>query len=214
MKKLLGHINVVNLLLVAALVFSLNYNFGPPVPAQVIKPNAAQKANGLFQNSQGGFTNDAAADPLVSYAIIAEQNLFNPERKIPVPKVVLPPPPKPELVLHGTLIMGDRSVAYISEKNNAPGFAGAPQAQRLPYRRGPQPLYSGPQRQPSGAADKAKAYKKGDSIDGFILTSIEPDRVLLVRGNESMEVFLSQPVTDLQGMNAPAQRGFAPRPYR
>ncbi len=255
MKNFLSHINILNLALVAAILFSLNHNFwtGPqsaPAPAaKTSRTTGTEKADSLLKTGQDGFTNGSIPDSPDSYSIIASQNLFNPDRKIPVETVVLPPPPKPDLILHGTLIMGDLSVAYIEEQAGPQGgFAGGAAGpwpagqvvpgtggQRMYPPSGPGPQYGrfgrtrpfygpstygqpgmqgigGQAGQPGGQAvhgsgnARIKSYKKGDQIEGFVITSIETDKVLLVRGKESMEIFLSKPVTDLSGMNAPAGR--------
>ena len=61
----------------------------------------------------------AVASPSMSdYMVIAEQNLFHPDRKIPPEKKEAQQLPKPELILYGTLITDGMSVAYVDDKKN------------------------------------------------------------------------------------------------
>jgi hypothetical protein len=109
----------------------------------------------------------AAASPSLSdYMIIAEQNLFHPDRKIPVEKKDAQQMPKPELILYGTLVTDGMSVAYVEDKKN-------------------------PKTSP-GRGKRQNVMKKGDSVGGFVLKEIEADRIVLSRGDEAMVVHLSQ----------------------
>ena len=101
------------------------------------------------------------------YTMISEKNLFHPERKIPPDNVVavaavIPKPP--ELVLYGTLISDNLNVAYVEDKK-------AP--------------YSTP-----GRGKRQTQLKKGDNISGYVLQDIEPNRIVLVKGEEKLVVLL------------------------
>jgi hypothetical protein len=103
----------------------------------------------------------------MDYTMIAEENLFHPERKIPVEKKEEQPLPKPDIVLYGTLITDDISLAYI-EDLKAP--------------------FSTP-----GRGKRQTALRKGDTISGFTLKDVEADKILMVRGEEMMLVYLIDP---------------------
>ncbi len=98
------------------------------------------------------------------YIVIGEQNLFHPERKIPVPKVEAQPLPKPEFVLYGTLETEEFSLAYMEDKK-------AP-------------------RTTQGRGKRVTTLKLGDSLSGFVLKDVDVDKVVMVRGDESMTVHL------------------------
>ena len=212
MKKFLRNINVLNLMLIAAIVFSLNYQVssGPDAGTSRSAIRFTKLHPGVFSKSVSEDNRKmAAADPPDSYSIIARQNLFNPERIIPVETTIIKPiplPSRPKLVLLGTMVTGDSSVAYI-KREDAQGVHG--NYIRPVYS---QPVYGGTRGQmnlPVVGGGKPKAYKKGDSISGFILTGIETDKVYLVRGKETMVVYLAQPVKDLPGSIAQfGRRGF------
>jgi hypothetical protein len=144
----------------------------------------------------------AIVSPSMSdYIVIAEQNLFHPDRKIPPEKKEAQQLPKPELILYGTLITDGMSVAYVDDKKN-------------------------PKTTP-GRGKRQTVMKKGDAVSGFVLKEIETDRIMLVRGEETMVVYLSQGdksrTSEVPGAaavsakpvpTAPAPRPGAPTPAR
>lgn len=98
---------------------------------------------------------------LADYVIVAEQNLFSPERKIPVEKKEEQQPlPKPEIVLYGTLISGDSRLAYLEDLK-------APQST-------------------AGRGKRQIVLREGDTLGGFTLKEIEPDKIVMVRGEEKI----------------------------
>jgi hypothetical protein len=98
------------------------------------------------------------------YAVISNQNLFHPERRIPPEIKAEAVIPKPEVVLYGTLITDDLSIAYVEDK-------------RAPY--------STP-----GRGKRQIALKKGSSLSGYILKEIEPNRIVLAKGDDVIVVYL------------------------
>jgi hypothetical protein len=109
----------------------------------------------------------AAASPSMSdYMVIAELNLFHPDRKIPPEKKEAQQLPKPELILYGTLITDGMTVAYVEDKKN-------------------------PKTSP-GRGKRQTVMKKGEAVGGFVLKEIETDRIVLARGDETMVVHLNQ----------------------
>jgi len=136
----------------------------------------------------------AAGPSMSDYVVIAEQNLFHPERKIPPEKKEAQQLPKPELILYGTLITDGMSVAYVEDKKS-------------------------PKTSP-GRGKRQTVMKKGDAVSGFVLKEIENDRILLARGDETMVVHLSQgdkPRTaDVPGVPAAAPKPVpsVPQPTR
>jgi hypothetical protein len=101
----------------------------------------------------------------VDYAVISEQNLFHPERKIPPEKKDEKAIPRPEVVLYGTLITDDMSIAFVEDRKTP---------------------YSTP-----GRGKRQIALKKGDNLNGYILREIEANRIVLVKGEEKIVVMLN-----------------------
>ena len=101
------------------------------------------------------------------YTMISEKNLFHPERKIPPDNIVITATviPKPELILYGTLISDNLSIAYVEDKK-------AP--------------YSTP-----GRGTRQTQLKKGDNVSGYVLQDIEANRIVLVKGEDKLVVMLT-----------------------
>ena len=106
---------------------------------------------------------------IAEYTMIAEENLFHPERKIPVQKKVEQPLPKPDFVLYGTLITDDISMAYLEDLKA---------------------LQSSP-----GRGRRQIPLRKGEAMSGFILKDVETVKILMVRGEEKIEVYLKDDQT-------------------
>lgn len=104
---------------------------------------------------------------ITEYTKVSEENLFHPERKIPVEKKEEKPLPKPEFVLYGTLITDTISLAYLEDL-------------KVP-------------RSTVGRGKRQISMKKGDTLSGFTLKEIEADKIVMVRGEEKMVVSLNDP---------------------
>jgi len=187
----LRSINLLNVILAAAAVAAAlcivsphidrKMNFPPPVVKAAPAP-----AEGGKQKEKAG---SEPAGPPIDFMLIADQNLFHPERKIPVEKPQAPPPlPKPELVLYGTLINGDARLAYVDD------------IQR--------PLTT------PGRGKRMKILRIGDMVSDFKLTEIHPDLIVLARGSEVMTVELEDPKGKRQtpATAAPEAPAAAPKP--
>ena len=183
-RRLLGNLSVINVILVVVLVLFLGYSVFPmfgktvrirvPVPKKQPAAVPAQKAEEVKTPSPA------------DYVVIADQNLFHPERKIPVEKRDAPPPlPKPEFVLYGTLLTDDLHIAYMEDKK-------------------------APQNSPS-RGKKQIPVKLGESLSGFVLKEIDTSKVVMVRGEEKIDVYLSDATKSRDGAaGMPAARGQQP----
>ncbi len=126
----------------------------------------------------------AASPAALDYAIIGENNLFHPERRVPPEKTVQQVLPKPELILYGTLIADGSSLAFIEDKKS-------------------------PKSSP-GRGKRQSVVKKGDVLGGFVLNEVLADRILLKRGEESMTVYLMQADKQRGGEGQPAKAASTP----
>jgi hypothetical protein len=162
LNSILKHFNVLNALLAAILaaiaalgaVPFLDAGTGVAMPKGTEAPVSAEAK-----------APDAPAPAAMEYAAIVEQSLFSPERKPPVEKGQ--ELPKPEIVLYGTLVAGDFSVAYLEDKKA--------------------PVTS------EGRGRRQTALKLGERIGGFTLKTVSDDRIELERAGEIMMVRLDQP---------------------
>ncbi len=98
------------------------------------------------------------------YAVIAELNLFHPDRRISIEKKA-EEIPKPDLILYGTMIQDDIQYAFVEDKKN-------------------------PKTTP-GRGTRQTTVKKGDVISGFVISEIKTDRITLAKGDEKITVLLA-----------------------
>ncbi|MEW6602028.1 MAG: type II secretion system protein N, partial [Nitrospirota bacterium] len=150
---------VLNVLLLAVIIALAAYILPP-----LLEVNVAYTLPVAKKISEEKEEKPAVAQPpsVMEYAVIAEQNVFNPERKIPAEKKDEKPLPKPEFVLYGTLIAGDTSMAFIEDL-------------KAPYTT-------------AGRGKRQRTLRVGGMLSGYTLSRVYTDRVVLVRGEERMEV--------------------------
>lgn len=166
-RYILGSINLINIILAAVLIIFANYIVLPLLNVSVkFSPSTVKKSAAENDEDKKPPADEKSPSP-ADYIIIAEQNLFHPERKIPVDKKDAQPLPKPDFVLYGTLITGDINIAYMEDKK-------APQST-------------------PGRGKRQIPLKQGDSMSGFSLKEIGPDSVVMTRGVEVMTVLLNDP---------------------
>jgi hypothetical protein len=159
-KSPLRHINVLNLLLLAAIYILANSYLLPVRVEKTALLKTAPKNDSSQQTASevARFQAPHAAE----YSIISDQNLFHPERKIPVEKKMPQLAAKPEFVLYGTLISDTVAIAYMEDRKVD---------------------YSSP-----GRGNRQHAVMLGTSLSNYTLAEIYHDRVLMVRGEDRIEV--------------------------
>ncbi len=183
---LLRTANLLNLLLTAVLLLMLGYLLMPLTRASTAPVVAPAKPAAQKEGPE-----QTVAQPTASadYFVIAERNLFHPERIIPVEKKDEEKPlPKPDFVLYGTLIDGSTRIAFMDDL-------------KVPF--------STP-----GRGKRQHTIAQGGNLSGFILSEVAEDRVVMTRGAEKITVTLNDaqhkrkgPVeTTPAGTSAPAGR--------
>ena len=173
-KTAFRNVNVLNLLLIAAIaIFSLAVLF-PLVTAEIKYTLPAPKPHVHEEQDQDGDEEEQeeafpeTESPSIGlYGVVSEENLFHPERAIPVEKKAEQPLPKPDFVLYGTLITENLGIAYIEDRK-------AP-------------------RSTSGRGKRQVALRKGESLSGFALKEIEAGQIVMVRGEEKIVVPIIDP---------------------
>lgn len=165
-RHLLSHINLLNIMLTGVLFFlvagmmlpfvkrSLHYSL--PV---IVKPGEPESGVDKQAEQPQSFS------PF-DYAMIAEQNLFHPERRIPISKEAQTTP-KPDFVLYGTLISGPLKLAFMDDLRS-------------------------PQSTP-GRGKRQHTVSMGKSLSGYILSEVFTDRVVMIKGDERIEVAVKDP---------------------
>jgi hypothetical protein len=156
-KPLVRNINLLNIVLLSvAVVFSL-YSLFPMLDVRIKYALPLPSKSQVIAKEA---TDELETPSVTEYAVISEKNLFHPDRNIPVEKKVEQPLPKPDFVLFGTLITGGTSLAYL-EDLKAP-------------------------RSTAGRGKRQIALRKGDTLSGFTLKEIDADKVVMVRGDETI----------------------------
>jgi len=161
-KYALKSINLLNLLLIAVVASLAAYVLFPLLNMKVSYKPPVLKETPAVQEEKPA---PVQIPPLSDYMVVAEQNVFHPERKIPPEPKDEKALPRPEIFLYGTLLTDDMRLAYIEDKKS-------------------------PQSSP-GRGKRQSVVKQGDMVSGFLLKSVETDRIVLVRGEDQMVVFLS-----------------------
>ncbi len=160
-KNIFRNINLLNIILITSIIILANYTVLPMFNMNIKYTLPAGKKT-------IGDTDEKPADShipsLTDYTMIAEENLFHPERKIPAEKKEEQPLPKPDFVLYGTLITDDIRLAYL-EDLKAP--------------------YSTP-----GRGKRQRTLHVGDSLSSYTLTEVYHDRIVMVKGDDRVEINL------------------------
>jgi hypothetical protein len=159
LNRLLRNISLLNIILIASIILMASYVVFPLLNVKVkYIPDSSKKVSTVTEEELAQSQTPSPSD----YTIIAEQNLFHPERKIPPEKKEEQPLPKPEFVLYGTLITDNVSFAYLEDKKSP--------------------------RTTPGRGKRQTALKKGDTMSGFTLKEIDHDKVVMVKGEETLIV--------------------------
>jgi len=164
MKSFIRNINIGNIILAAVVAFFIFSDVSPlfTVQANAVLPSAKKQEQETVGEAQ-----EIPIPSPAEFMSVAEQNLFHPERKIPVEKKAEQPLPKPEFVLYGTMITNGLGLAYV-EDLKAP-------------------------RSSPGRGQRQTSLKKGDRMSGFTLKEIHSDNIVLMRGDEKLVVSIQDP---------------------
>lgn len=181
-KYILRNINLLNILLIVAILIFINYTILPllNMGARFTLPNV--KKPPVHKDE---IIVESTIPSLTDYTIIADDNLFHPERVIPAEKTDSQPLEQPEFVLYGTLITDGVRVAYLEDLKSP--------------------------RSTQGRGRRQAVVKIGDTMSGFTLKEIYPDKVIMVRGQDSMVVdLLDSSSKKARGSKSPSERRTIP----
>jgi len=163
---LFRNIHLLNVLLLGGTFFFAHY-IVVPMPDFNIKYMVATGEKTIHEKAEKPVGIHERIPTISDYLIVADNNLFHPERKIPLEKKAVEqqqpvPLPQPDIVLYGTLITDDVRLAYL-EDLKAP-------------------------RNTPGRGKRQTTMKIGDNLGGFVLKQIDTDKIVLMRGEEKMMV--------------------------
>ena len=185
LKLLLRNINLLNIILIASSILIAGYVVLPMLDIKVkFTPATPKKILTTIEEIPPEGQTQSPSD----FLIIAEQNLFHPQRIIPPEKQAEQPLQKPDFVLYGTLVADDISVAYMEDKKSP--------------------------RTTPGRGKRQTALKKGDTMSGYTLKEIDPEQVVMIRGEETLIVKIIDPNVkkDREGGSTPIPQAQAISP--
>ncbi len=162
---LLQSLNLLNLVMTATAIAFFIYFLNPLLETQVsVKvPVPDDISPGMPRG-----TDETKKLSIADYSPIGEQNIFHPDRMIPEEKKSPAPvvQPRPELILHGTMMTGELKIGYLEDKRAA---------QKSPGRNAPYIV-----------------VKEGDKVSGYTLKAITENMVVLANGEEQMTLYLDE----------------------
>jgi hypothetical protein len=167
LKTVIRNINILNILLLTVILIFTGYSIAPLLEAKITYPLPPAKKHLNVLEEKEDATPLSHLPSVLEYALIGDNNLFHPERKIPVEKKAEQPLPKPDFVLFGTLITDDLSMAYLEDL-------------KAPF-------------STTGRGKRQIALKKGNTLSGFMLKEIESDKIVMARGDEKITVSINDP---------------------
>jgi hypothetical protein len=187
LKYFLRNINLLNILLIATVIFFSNYSFFLMFITKV-KYSLPSVTKTFYADKAS--SDETPRTSSSDYLIISEENLFHPERKIPPEKKEEAAPlPKPDFILYGTVITPDTSLAYMEDLKTP--------------------------RNTAGRGKRQTPLKKGDMMSGFILKEVQSDKIVMVRGEEKMVVRVYNPSrSKTKDLSTPGQAQLAPLPEK
>ena len=130
---------------------------------------------------------DGPARAVADHHVVAEQNLFHPERKF-IDEQKNEQQVRPEFVLYGTIVMEGFGIAYMEDMKS-------------------------PQASP-GRGKRQVAVKQGGTISGYTLKKVLADRVVMARGKDEVTVMLPDAVNKRQYGQAAPKAQQPQRPQR
>ncbi len=157
-------VNLLNCLLIVCIVFFAVFVLLPIFSVEVKVPLSVQPKVAEQKRAEAAET---VHPPAQEYALIAEHNIFHPDRIIPAEKKAELVVPRPDFILYGTLIADNVSIAYINDKKTV--------------------------RTTPGRGKRQIALKTGEALSGYTLKQVLPDRVVMIHGDDRIEVKMIDP---------------------
>ena len=158
-KTFMMNINVLNIILLTTIVLFALYVLIPlfHIKVKYTLPSAKKPEVGKEEKIVPTPTSSMA-----EYTIIADENPFHPERKIPTDIASEEPGIKPEFVLYGTLITDGVKIAYLEDLKSPHTTV--------------------------GRGKRQMALQMGNTLSGYTISEVYHDRVVMVKGDDRIEV--------------------------
>ncbi|MDD5711902.1 MAG: hypothetical protein PHY31_03990 [Smithellaceae bacterium] len=159
----LRSVNVLNAGLLVILLAILYLGLEPLISndAGVIDPPSAREIKVVKDGERIAPIMEAS---IIDYSIVTEKNIFHPQRRLPSDRPATEAV-KPDVVLYGTLITDDLSLAFLEDLKAPYATAG----------RGKRPM----------------TLKKGGYLNGYRLEEVDADRIVLVKGRDRIVALIA-----------------------
>lgn len=165
--SILRQLTVLNCLLIAIILAFAIFMLAPVFVVNVKVPSpSVVSANASAQIKEQSAEQKTAAPLMQEYAMIAEKNLFHPERIVP-PLNKQDTMPRPEFVLYGTLIVDNVRIAYLSDKKSP--------------------------RSTPGRGIRQTGLKLGETMSGYTLKEVSPSGAVMERGDDRIDLKVISP---------------------
>ncbi len=175
--RICTNINIFNIILIFIFLFFFTYIFFPAIQNTSTLLNIKAINKDLLESEEDKRYSLNLLS-ISEYSIISDQNIFHPERIIQPEKKSeqeQKQETRPEILLYGTIITDNFKLAYIEDIKS--------------------PVTT------PGRGKRQIAVKEGDTFGGFTVKNIETDKILLVKGEEKMSVYMHDGKrTKLQGI--------------
>jgi len=158
-KTFVTNINILNIILLTAVVLFAFYILLPLFQVKVTYTLPRVKQTGVTKQE---YVDPTSASSMAEYTIIADQNLFHPERTIPTHMAEEEPSVKPEFVLYGTLITDSVRIAYIEDLKSPHTTV--------------------------GRGKRQVTLHLGNTLSGYTMSEVYHDKVVMVKGDDRIEV--------------------------
>jgi hypothetical protein len=168
LRLLLKNINVINIVLTAALLVFVFFVLLPSTRPDTVEYPDPFKKEVSDTEEEIAVNDDRQSTFQADFTVIAERNLFHPDRKIPEPEPVKKEPEeRPEFILYGTMLISGAKIAYMEDGNS-------------------------PETTP-GRGKRQKALKEGEEFSGYTLARVYHEKVVMVKEDDTIEVPIVNP---------------------
>lgn len=160
-KYILSNINVLNFMLLAV-SFILYFTLAYPISHTDIKVNIPKVDIETVTEIAKIVPENIPTSQ--DYIVVAEKNLFHPERRLPSEAKEGQIAGRPEIIFYGSIITEETKIALVEDKKNP---------------------YTTP-----GRVERLQSLKEGAVIGGYTLKEVNPETIVLVRGDDEMIINL------------------------
>jgi hypothetical protein len=160
-RYILRQINLINLVLSVVLLVFI-YLFSSLINAALEFKLPAPKEPSAVSAKDEAKSTESALPPPEDYAIITEQNLFHPDRKVVASAKEDTPLVRPDFVLYGTMVTDEAAIAFLDDLKSP--------------------------RSSPGRGKRQWVLSIGDKLSGYTLSEVYTDGAVMISGEDRIEL--------------------------